>query len=172
MADRTSLLDRRELLALGCAGLFARAVPADTAVAVTTAAPIQPAIAVAPGKAYRLARSGIVVRLRSVREEYAAAIEAYRSTGDGEPIAMARLHAKHRFGFALGLEARGDDERALFREAGALLEQMEGEFPELPLDPAMKRRFATLRHWAEAGGQYPLLREKAKARLHAGGSRS
>lgn len=154
MADGHEGLSRRDLVGLGCASLFASLVPAGASGAspAAMAAPVARRLA---GTA-RTSRSGIVWRLRQVREEYAAAVETYRATGDADPIERARLQARHKFGFALGLEARDDEERGLFREAGVLLEQIESDFEELPLSLEMKARFAKLRTWAEAGGQQAL----------------
>ena len=164
---------RRDVLAVGVITSIAAMVPHAVAQPAPGRGVPEQALAAASASSGRprLAPSGIAQRLREVRETYAAAVAEYRLAGDACPIEMARLRARSRFGFALGLEAVSDDELALFREAGALIGQMEADFPELPLDPGMKARFATLRAWAEAGGQYRLLRRRSdKRRLLKGGA--
>lgn len=88
-----------------------------------------------------------------VRKLRIEAEERYRSTGDSHAIVELRARAMHRFGFALGREARNDVERGLFLGARDLLAQLEAEVPEVPWSADWKERFSVLKGWAEAGGQ-------------------
>ncbi len=101
----------------------------------------------------QIASPEISPRLRQLRLGCTVALETCSATGNPRPIELLRLHAKNKFGFALGLRARTEEERIRFREAGALLEELETRFPELPLSAEMKARYATLRAWAEQGGR-------------------
>lgn len=96
-------------------------------------------------------------RLRTLRDEYDDATRRYVATGDGWPISHVRLRARSRLGFHLGFSAVTDQCRATFREAGDFIARLEREFPEVEWDEGTRKRFATLRAWAEAGGQYKLV---------------
>ncbi len=93
-------------------------------------------------------------RLRALREEYEDASRHYLATGDGDQIGHVRLRVRSRLGFHLGFGAVTDQCRATFREAGDFIAQLEREFPEVEWDEGTRKRFAALREWAYAGGQY------------------
>ena len=76
---------------------------------------------------------------------------------------MRRI-ARDRFGFYLGLDAKDEAERFLFLEADAFIERLSIEFPQAPWDSGQRERFSKLRSWAQAGGQYRLLRAERAAR--------
>ena len=158
-------MSRRAVLTHGAALLASAALPVGTACESEAAVPLPvepipeaPVLPVSPQ---------IERNLRHVRERYASAIEEYLTTGDADPIRHLRLFVGHRFGYSLGLQARDDNERAMFREAGVLMAQMETEFPEVPWCTGTKERYAVLRRWAEGGGQYALLRARNEARRAA-----
>lgn len=96
--------------------------------------------------------------LRLLREHNEEAGEYYLATGDCEPLLAVRRIARDRFGFYLGLNAKDESERLLFLEADAFIERLTSEFPQVPLNSEYRERFAKLRRWAQAGGQYRLLR--------------
>jgi hypothetical protein len=150
MSSHRSNLDRRAVLKGAGWTALAASLPVGVSGAEVLGTPTTAAV---KGIRDVIAPSGIIPRLRQVRREYEEALEAYRATGDVQAIELLRLHAKNKFGFALGLRARDEAERSRFREAGALLEELETKFPELPMSGEMKARYAKLRAWAEEGGQ-------------------
>lgn len=93
-------------------------------------------------------------RLRRLSDEYAEAVRHYLAAGDGWPIAHLRLRARSQLGFYLAFEAVTDQCRSTFRDAGDFIARLEYEFPDVEWDEGTRKRFATLRAWAEAGGQY------------------
>lgn len=100
-------------------------------------------------------------RLRVFREEYEDATRYYLATGDGDQISHLRLRVRSRFGFHLGFGPVTDECRATFREAGDFIAHLERDFPEVEWDEGTRKRFATLREWAYAGGQYATLTREA-----------
>lgn len=149
------------MLASGAALLASAALPVGTVIEAVAALPppVDPAL-----ETPLLPVSPQIVRnLRQVRERHASAVAEYLRTGDAEPLRLLRLFVSHRFAYSLGLQARSDEERALFREASVFLSQMELEFPEVPWCTGTKERYAVLRGWAEGGGQYELLRARNEA---------
>jgi hypothetical protein len=99
-------------------------------------------------------------RLRVFREEYEDASRHYLATGDGDQISHVRLRVRSRLGFHLGFGVVTDHCRATFREVGDFIALLEREFPEVEWDEGTRKRFATLREWAYAGGQYATLTRK------------
>lgn len=79
---------------------------------------------------------------------------AFVVEGRLDEIVHLRREALRRLGYSLGLEARTEDERRLFREAAAFLAKMEGNFCWLPWNQNARDRCALLRQWGEAGGQH------------------
>lgn len=148
-SDRSNL-DRRAVLKSAGWTVLAASLPVGVSGAEVLGTPTTAAV---KGIKDVIAPSGIIPRLRQVRREYEEALETYRATGNSQPIELLRLHAKNKLGFALGLRARTEEERIRFREAGALLEELETRFPELPMSGEMKARYAKLRAWAKQGGQ-------------------
>lgn len=115
-------------------------------------------------RTYQVMANRLRGRLRLLREAYDEASAQYRATGDGTLIDKVRMRARNEFGFHLGFEAVTERDHATFREAGAFLAQLERGFPGVPWDAGMKRRYAKLRGWAEAGGQ--LAFRQAQRRAH------
>jgi len=139
-------LSRRTILALSGACVALTAIPSGFSAGDLSSASV-PKLPVCPD---------IARKLREVHRLRAEAVEVYRTTGDSGLIWSLRLTARNRFGYSLGLQARNEKDWALFREAGALLAELEAEFPEVPWPSGTKERYAVLRRWAEAGGQFNL----------------
>lgn len=99
----------------------------------------------------------IVWRLQQLDTEFSAVLKAYQSTGETQPVERLRDSARNKLGFSLGLQARNDQERALFVKAGRLLEELETSFPDVPMSPEMSARYKKLRTWAQEGGQFAIL---------------
>jgi hypothetical protein len=102
--------------------------------------------------------------LRLLREQNEKAGEYYLATVDCEPLLTVRRIARDRFGFYLGLQAKDESERLLFLEADGFIDRLSNEFPQVPWDTGQRERFSKLRSWAQAGGQYRLLRAERAAR--------
>lgn len=159
---------RREAITLATGAVAAVALvgPARAAVSAvgmdTTPGPVAPYPADVM-RTYAVMANRLRGRLRLLREAYDEASAQYRATGDGALIDKVRMRARNEFGFHLGFEAVTERDRASFREAGAFLAQLEREFPGVPWDAGMKRRYAKLRGWAEAGGQGACMRAERQA---------
>lgn len=138
-------MSRRDALRVGAA-VVASAVLPSAAIGTTSVNTPVPVV--------RRVSSGIVPKLRQLRREFDAAFDAYRSTGATELIESLRFSARNKLGYALALEPRNDEERALFREAGKFLDVLETSFPDVSISAEMSARYKKLRAWAEEGGQY------------------
>lgn len=148
---------RREALLLASGAAAAAALPAMVVSDANAAAIPKPNVHIS----YTLS---LRTTLRLLREHNGMAGEYYLATGDCEPLLAVRRIARDRFGFYLGLDAKDERARLLFLEADAFIELLTNEFPQVPWDTGQKERFAKLRSWAQAGGQYRLLLAKKAAR--------
>lgn len=162
-------ITRRAAITLTTGALAAVALggPGGAAVSAVGIEPAPGSIDAVPPevrRTYAVMANRLRGRLRVLREAYDEAGALYRATGDGAPIDRVRMRARNEFGFHLGFEAVTERDRATFREVGAFLLQLEREFPQVPWDAGMKPRYAKLRGWAEAGGQFAFMETQHLAR--------
>jgi len=149
------LVSRRDTLRLGGAAIITAGLPASAASATEAAARVSDVLPV-PAE--------IGPRLDQLRAEFIAAMEAYRLRGETKLVENLRLSARNKLVFSLGLQARNGQDRVLFREARMFLDLLETSFPNVPMSPEMSARYAKLRAWAQAGGQFNVRRRSQNCR--------